>query len=102
MVTSPGSVANDTGDLTDCGRIVVTVEGEAEHRIMVRDVGGDGVEVSKVIAVEDRTGDLPYLLAGVRLGRLEDPVRRSDAKRRVARIQRRVARIQQLRDFGYR
>jgi hypothetical protein len=36
-------------------------------------------------------GDLPYLLAGLRLGRLDDPVRRSDA-------QRRVARIRQLRD----
>ena len=38
-----------------------------------------------------KTGDLPYLLAGLRVGRREDPVRRSDA-------QRRVARIQQLRD----
>jgi hypothetical protein len=37
-------------------------------------------------AIEDRTGDLPYLLAGLRLSRLEDPVRRSDAQRRVARI----------------
>jgi hypothetical protein len=36
-------------------------------------------------------GDLPYLLAGLRLGRLDDPVRRSEA-------QRRVARIRQLRD----
>jgi len=76
-----------TGDLTDCGKIVVAVEGEAEHRIVVRDVGNGGFEVSEVIAVEDRTGDLPYLLAGLRLGRLEDPVRRSDAQRRVARIQ---------------
>lgn len=46
---------------------------------------------SEVIAVEDRTGDLPYLLAGLRLGRLDDPIRRSEA-------QRRVARIRQLRD----
>jgi len=76
-----------TGDLTDCGKIVVAVEGEAEHRIVVRDVGDRGFEVSEVIAVEDRTGDLPYLLAGLRLGRLEDPVHRSDAQRRVARIQ---------------
>ena len=80
-----------TGDLTDCGKIVVAVEGEAEHRIVVRDVGNGGFEVSEVIAVEDRTDDLPYLLAGLRLGRLEDPIRRSDA-------QRRVARIRQLRD----
>ncbi|MFO7960516.1 MAG: hypothetical protein R6U94_06190 [Nitriliruptoraceae bacterium] len=75
-----------TGDLTDCGKIVVAVEGEAEHRIVVRDVGDGGFEVSEVIAVEDRTADLPYLLAGLRLGRLEDPIRRSDAQRRVARI----------------
>jgi len=77
-----------TGDLTDCGKIVVTIAGEDEHRIVVRDVDGGGFEVSEVIAVEDRTGDLPYLLAGLRLGRLEDPVRRSDAQRRVARIRR--------------
>lgn len=75
-----------TGDLTDCGKIVVAIEGEPQHRIVVRDLGEGGFEVSEVIAVEDRTGDLPYLLAGLRLGRLEDPVRRSDAQRRVARI----------------
>lgn len=75
-----------TGDLTDCGKIVVAVEGEPEHRIVVRDLGEGGFEVSEVIAVEDRIGDLPYLLAGLRLGRLEDPVSRSDAQRRVARI----------------
>jgi hypothetical protein len=80
-----------TGDLTDRGKIVVTVEGEPEHRIVVRDLGDAAFEVSEVIAVEDRTGDLPYLLAGLRLGRLDDPVRRSEA-------QRRVARIRQLRD----
>jgi hypothetical protein len=80
-----------TGDPTDRGKIVVAVEGEPEHRIVVRDLGGDAFEVSEVIAVEDRTGDLPYLLAGLRLGRLDDPVRRSEA-------QRRVARIRQLRD----
>jgi hypothetical protein len=80
-----------TGDLTDCGKIVVAVEGESEHRIVVRDLGKGAFEISEVIAVEDRTADLPYLLAGLRLGRLEDPIRRSDA-------QRRVARIRQLRD----
>jgi hypothetical protein len=80
-----------TGNLTDCGKIVVAVQGEPEHRIVVRDLGDGAFEVSEVIAVEDRTGDLPYLLAGLRLGRLDDPMRRSDA-------QRRVARIRQLRD----
>jgi hypothetical protein len=75
-----------TGDPADCGKIVVAVEGEPEHRIVVRDRGGGAFEVSEVIAVKDRIGDLPYLLAGLRLARLEDPVRRSDAQRRVDRI----------------
>jgi hypothetical protein len=77
-----------TGDLTDCAKIVVAVEGEPEHRIVVRDRGGGAFEVSEVIAVEDRIGDLPYLLAGLRLARLEDSVRKSDAQRRVDRIRR--------------
>lgn len=77
-----------TGDLTDCGKVVVAVDGEDEHRIVVRELPSGVVEIIEVIAVEDRTGDLPYLLAGLRLGRLEDPVRRSDAQRRVARIRR--------------
>jgi hypothetical protein len=77
-----------TGDLTNCGKIVVELPGEPVHRIVVRDLGGGDFEVSEVIAVEDRTGDLPYLLAGLRLGRLEDPIRRSDVQRRVDRIRR--------------
>lgn len=76
------------GDLNDCGKIVVAVDNEPEHRIVVRDLGAGNFEVSEVIAIEDRTDDLPYLLAGLRLGRLEDPVRRSDAGRRVDRIRR--------------
>jgi hypothetical protein len=76
-----------TGDLRDCGKLVVAVEGEPEHRIVVREAGGH-FEVVEVVAVEDRSGDLPYLLAGLRLGRLDDPVRRSEAQRRVARIRR--------------
>lgn len=74
-----------TGDLSDCGKLVVAVEGAPEYRIVVREVGG-GVHVVDVVAVEDRTQDLPYILAGLRLGRFTDPVRRSDAQRRVARI----------------
>jgi hypothetical protein len=76
-----------TGDLSDCGKIVVVVEGEPEHRIVVRDVGGHFL-VSEVIAVDDRSDDLPYLLAGLRLGRLDEPVRRSEAERRIARLRR--------------
>jgi len=76
-----------TGDLSDCGKIVVAVPGEPEYRIVVK--AHDAVfTVSEVIAVEDRTQDLPYLLAGLRLGRIDDAVRRSDAGRRVHRIRR--------------
>ena len=81
-----------TGDLTDCGKIVVEVEGEPEHRIVVRDVGRENFEVCEVITVEARTEDLAYLLAGVRLGRINDPVRRSDISRRVSRIQKALGR----------
>jgi hypothetical protein len=74
-----------TGDLSDCGKIVVALPDEPEYRIVVK--GQDGrFTVCEVIAVEDRTHDLPYLLAGLRLGRIEDAVRRSDAGRRVHRI----------------
>ena len=74
-----------TGDLSDCGKLVVALPNEPEYRIVVRGQGGT-FTVSEVIAVEDRTQDLPYLLAGLRLGRIDDAVRRSDAGRRVYRI----------------
>ena len=74
-----------TGDLSDCGKIVVALPDEPEYRIVVKGEGGT-FTISEVIAVEDRTQDLPYLLAGLRLGRIQDPVRRSDAGRRVYRI----------------
>lgn len=80
-----------TGDLTDCGKIVVIVDGEPEHRIVVRALEGR-FEVSEVVAVEDRTGDLPYLLAGLRLDRIGDPVRRSDAQRKLFRLRRMLGR----------
>jgi len=76
-----------TGDLGDCGKLVVAVEGGPEHRVVVRRVG-QTFEVCEVIAVDARQGDLAYLLAGLRLARLTDPVRRSDAQRRVDRIRR--------------
>lgn len=77
-----------TGDLSDCGKIVVEVSGHPEHRIIVRDLGRGRFEVSEVIAIEARVEDLAYLLAGLRLGRIVDPVRRSDTSRRVDRIRR--------------
>ncbi|NCY17914.1 MAG: hypothetical protein EBX39_14375 [Actinobacteria bacterium] len=77
-----------TGDLTDCGKIVVAVSGHPEHRIVVRDLGKGRFEVSEVIVIDARAEDLAYLLAGLRLGRIVDPVRRSDTSRRVDRIRR--------------
>lgn len=76
-----------TGDLRDCGKLVVAVPGEPEYRIVVWG-SDDTFTVVEIVAVEDRTRDLPYLLAGLRLGRLGDPVRRSEARRRVDRIRR--------------
>ena len=74
-----------TGDLGDCGKVRVVVDGHPEHRIVVRGTEGAFVVVD-VVAVEERADDLAYLLAALRLGRLVDPVRRSDTQRRVARI----------------
>ena len=59
LTPTPPHDFSKTDDLADCGKIVVTVEGEPEHRIVVRDVGDGGFEISEVIAIEDRTGDLP-------------------------------------------
>lgn len=80
-----------TGDLTDFGKIVAIVDEEPEHRIVVRSVEGR-FQVSEVAAVDDRTEDLPYLLAGVRLGRITDPARRSDAQRKLFRVRRMLGR----------
>ena len=74
-----------TGDLRDCGKIVVETDGHPEYRIIVRDLGNT-FEISEVVTVEERTADLAYLLAGVRLGRIADPIRRSDTERKIARI----------------
>lgn len=78
-----------TGDLSDCGKIVVESDDGSEYRIVVRETGGR-YDVVDVLVVEAREDDLAYLLAGLRLGRVTDPIRRSDAQRRVARIRRRL------------
>jgi hypothetical protein len=78
-----------TGDLSDCGKIIVEVEDGPEYRIVVRDSGGR-YDVVDVFVVEARADDLAYLLAGLRLGRILDPIRRSDTQRRVARIRQRL------------
>lgn len=80
-----------TGDLTDCGKLAVAVAGEPEYRIVVRGVKG-GFEVCEVVAIQDRAQDLPYLVAGLRLGRLVDPVKRSDAQRRISRVRKLLGR----------
>ena len=74
-----------TGDLSDCGKIVVETDGHPEYRIVVRDLGNT-FEISEIVTVEERTQDLAYLLTGVRLGRIADPIRRSDTERKIARI----------------
>ncbi len=74
-----------TGDPRDCGKVVVETAGHPEYRIVVREVGGT-IEIIEVVTVEERADDLAYLLAGVRLGRITDPIRRSDTDRKIARI----------------
>ncbi len=78
-----------TGDLSDCGKLVVEVIDEREYRIVLRELD-DRYDVVEVLVVEARGDDLAYLLAGLRLGRITDPVRRSDTQRRVARIRKRL------------
>lgn len=63
------------------------LDGEPEYRIVVRSID-ETFEVWEVVAVEERSEDLPYLLAGVRLDRIADPIRRSDTQRRISRIRR--------------
>jgi len=88
-----------TGDLGDCGKIVVALPGEPEYRIVVWSDDGTWA-VAEVVAIEERTRDLPYLLAGIRLGRIVDPVRRSDARRRVERIRRLLDQLPTVGDDG--
>jgi hypothetical protein len=75
-----------TGDLSDCGKIPVLVDGAPEHRIVVRELGDGDFEIVEVVAVEERADDLVYLLTALRLSRLVQPAHRSDMERRVARV----------------
>jgi hypothetical protein len=75
---------NKTGDLTDCFRVYFgAVPGADTHRIVFREAGG-AAEVVEVVAVAERNADVAYLLAALRLERLDDPVRRADARRGIA------------------
>lgn len=78
-----------TGDLSDCGKLVVEVDGEPEHRIVVRSTSS-GLEVIEIIAVEARAEDIAYLLAGLRLGRITGAYEVADAKRKVALVRKRL------------
>lgn len=77
-----------TRDLSDCGKIVVEVDNGPEYRIVVRGTG-TRYDVLDVFVVELRDDDLAYLLAGLRLGRIADPHRRSETQRRIATIRQR-------------
>jgi hypothetical protein len=75
-----------TGDLSDCSRVYFGAPPDEDtHRVIFRTVA-DQVEILEVVVVEERRGDLAYLLAALRLERLHDPVRRSDAQRAVFRL----------------
>lgn len=77
-----------TGDLSDCFRVYFGAKANADtHRIVFRETG-DGTEVVEVVTVAERRSDVAYLLAALRLGRLEDPVRIADARRRIAQARR--------------
>ena len=75
-----------TGDLSDCGKLTVIVEGEPELRVVVRDLGKDKFEIVEVVTIAERADDIAYLVSALRLGRISDPVRRSDTERRLTRI----------------
>lgn len=79
-----------TGDLGDCRKAYFGRQADDDtHRLVFR-VRRDGtVEIVEVLVVAEREGDVAYLLAGLRLGRLDDPVRRADAERSIARTRRR-------------
>lgn len=75
---------NKTGDLTDCFRVYFgATAGEDTHRIVFREVDGEA-EIVEVVSIAERDGDVAYLLAALRLDRLDDPVRRADAQRGIA------------------
>lgn len=78
-----------TGDLTDCRAVYFGVdEDDDTHRMVFRE-DASGIDVLEVVAVGERADDIAYLLAGLRLGRIEEPERRAGARRQVERSRRR-------------
>ncbi|CAN5752643.1 hypothetical protein BH23ACT10_BH23ACT10_13410 [soil metagenome] len=79
-----------TGDLRDCRKVYFGAEPGADtHRIVFRILAGGEVEIVEIVAVAQREADVAYLQAALRLERIEDPVPRSDAQRRIHRSRRR-------------
>jgi len=72
-------------DIAIAERVRERLAADNRSRRSLAEVASDlGVDLDD----EAGEGDLAYLLAGLRLARLTDPVRRSDAQRRVDRIRR--------------
>lgn len=81
-----------TGDLGDCGKLYFGASrGSDSHRIVVREVE-QVFEVIEVVAVDARERDLAYLLAALRLERIDDVVRQADTARIVRRLRTRSQR----------
>lgn len=79
----PLTYMGKTGDLTDCSKVYFGPDDA--YRIVFQEMD-DQLHIREVVVIEERTNDLPCLLAGLRLGRLDEtPVRRSDAQRAVHR-----------------
>lgn len=75
-----------TGDLGDCYKAPFGHDAtRPTHRLVYRLVEGD-IEVVEVLAVGPREQDVAYLMAGLRLGRITDPYRKSVAERIVHRV----------------
>lgn len=82
----PLSDRTKTGDLRDCFKAPFGHDPlNPTHRLVYRRVGG-AMEVVEVIAVGPRRDDAAYLMAGLRMDRIADPVRRSLAERVVHRV----------------
>lgn len=82
-----------TGDLGDCRKAYFGADAGADtHRMVFRLLRGDAIEIVEIVSVGEREGDVAYLQAALRLGRIDDPVRRSDAQRRVSRARQRRTR----------
>ncbi|MGI9015987.1 MAG: hypothetical protein ACR2HR_02595 [Euzebya sp.] len=74
-----------TGDLSDCYKATFGHDTRRpSHRLVYRLVDGD-MEVVEVVAAGPREDDVAYLMAGLRLGRINDPYRRSLAQRIIHR-----------------